>query len=76
MRADSDQGREWMRLFGEAVRRRRADLALSQAALAQAAGVSLPYISQVEHGTRNISLVNIRAFAEALECSPAVFFED
>jgi len=52
--------------FGEAVRKRRQALGLSQDALAELAGVHRNYLGEVERGERNIALANILALAGAL----------
>lgn len=58
-------------LFGERVRVLRQARALSQEALALAAGLDRTYIGGVERGERNISLLNIQKIAQALNVSPA-----
>ncbi len=56
--------------FGDAVRRERERLGLSQEKLAFAAELDRTYISSVERGRRNISLVNIFRLAKALKVKP------
>ncbi|GAA1549228.1 helix-turn-helix domain-containing protein [Nocardioides humi] len=56
--------------FGARVRRRRAQLGLSQEALADTCELHWTYIGQVERGQRNISLHNIIRIAEALQIDP------
>lgn len=53
--------------FGRAVRKRRAELELSQEKLATKAGLDRTYVSGVERGVRNVSLRNIAVIADALE---------
>lgn len=53
-------------VFGERVRARRLEIGLSQMELAERAGMHFTYVSSVERGLRNISLVNIVRLAEAL----------
>ena len=55
--------------FGKIVKEKRLVLGLSQGKLAEIAGMHFTYVSSVERGERNISLVNIAKFAKALECS-------
>lgn len=56
--------------FGMTVRRLRQAKGLSQERLAEACGLDRTYVSGVERGTRNISLVNICRLAGALDCQP------
>jgi transcriptional regulator with XRE-family HTH domain len=52
--------------FGLAVKIRREELGLTQEDLADRAGIHRTYLSDVERGTRNVSLVNIERLASAL----------
>ena len=60
--------------FGDAVRARREQLALTQEDLADRAGIHRTYLSDVERGTRNLSLVNIERLAAALSLSLSELF--
>lgn len=53
-------------LFGEKVRNIRLELGYSQEELSFKAGLHRTYISSVERGERNISIVNIQKLADAL----------
>jgi len=53
--------------FGNAVRKYRLKIGLSQEKLAEESGLHRTYISDVERGDRNVSLVNIRRLAKALK---------
>jgi transcriptional regulator with XRE-family HTH domain len=55
--------------FGKAVRKRRNELKISQEDFAELAGLHRTYISDLERGTRNISLENIEKLAKALDLS-------
>lgn len=55
--------------FGTAVKFRREELGLTQEDLADKAGIHRTYLSDVERGTRNLSLVNIERLAAALSVS-------
>lgn len=57
--------------FGGRVRERRHELALSQEDLAERADLHRTYVSQVERGERNLSLINVLRLADALEVDPA-----
>lgn len=60
--------------FGMTVRKRRIELELSQEKLAELSGLHFTYVSSVERGERNISLINIAKLANALDCNIRDFF--
>lgn len=60
--------------FGYAVKVRREELGLTQEDLAERAGIHRTYLSDVERGTRNLSLVNIERLAAALAVTMAELF--
>lgn len=53
--------------FGKALRKFRTAKGISQEKLADLAEIHRTYIGDVERGTRNISLVNMRRVANALD---------
>jgi len=53
--------------FGQRVRARRTELGWSQEHLGELAGLHMTYVSSVERGERNVSLVNIVRLARALQ---------
>lgn len=57
--------------FGQAVRRRRLALDVSQEELAHLAGMDRTYVSGIERGRRNPTLLVICRLAEALQCEPS-----
>jgi ribosome-binding protein aMBF1 (putative translation factor) len=61
--------------FGTAVKFRREELGLTQEDLAEKAGIHRTYLSDIERGTRNLSLINIEKLAAALSVSMAKLFE-
>ena len=60
--------------FGYAVKVRREELGLTQEDLADKAGIHRTYLSDVERGTRNLSLVNIERLAAALSMTMSELF--
>jgi transcriptional regulator with XRE-family HTH domain len=52
--------------FGKRLREVRTRKGISQEKLAELAGLHRTYVSSVERGERNISLVNIESLANAL----------
>lgn len=61
-------------LVGKRVRELRNSIGISQEELADLAGLDRTYITSVECGKRNISIVNIEKLAKALKVSLAEFF--
>jgi transcriptional regulator with XRE-family HTH domain len=60
--------------FGTTVKFRREELKLTQEDLAEKAGIHRTYLSDVERGTRNVSLVNIERLAESLSMTMSELF--
>lgn len=56
-----------VRLLGEALRSRRKALGISQEELADKAGLHRTYVSDVERGTRNVTVKNLFRLATALQ---------
>lgn len=61
--------------FGIRVRMLRKIRGLSQEAFADLADLDRSYVGGVERGERNISLINIKKFAEALDISIEMLFQ-
>jgi transcriptional regulator with XRE-family HTH domain len=61
--------------FGFAVKLRREVLSLTQEDLAEKAKIHRTYLSDVERGQRNVSLVNIERLAAALSMTMAELFQ-
>jgi transcriptional regulator with XRE-family HTH domain len=53
--------------IGSAVAKRRGELGLSQEQLADQAGLHRTYISDVERGMRNLSVLTLERIADALD---------
>lgn len=58
-----------LKKFGEAVRKRRKELSLSQEELAERAKLHRTYIGMIERGEKNLTLTNIEKLAVSLNCS-------
>jgi transcriptional regulator with XRE-family HTH domain len=56
--------------LGRRVRARRAELGISQMALADRIGLHFTFVSEVERGERNISLSSLLRLAGGLEADP------
>ena len=62
--------------LGLRVRSRRADIGLTLSQVAEASGLSGPYISRIERGEGNPTLAALQALAEALGLPIVELFED
>ncbi|MGB8651006.1 MAG: helix-turn-helix transcriptional regulator [Mycobacteriales bacterium] len=71
MAASKEQAQAWQTAFGGRLRELREAAGLSQMRLAEAANLHATYISSLERGRRNVSLVNIHVLAGALGVEPA-----
>jgi len=58
--------------LGDAIRNRRISLYLSQEELGSRANLSRTYITAVENGLRNISMITLLRIAKALKNRPSV----
>lgn len=63
------------RKFGKKIRSLRKQKSISQEKLAFKCGLHRTYISDVERGSRNVSLINIEKIAKALGVSSKEFFD-
>lgn len=62
--------------FGLRVKELRLEKGLSQEKLANIAGVDRTYMTQVENGSRNLSIQNIKKICNALEITLTQFFDN
>lgn len=60
--------------FGLAVKQRRSEIGISQEELSFRAGLHRTYVSDIERGSRNLSLENIEKLAKALEITVSSLF--
>ncbi len=61
--------------FGFAVKDRREAAGLTQEEFAERAGIHRTYLSDIERGTRNVSLVNIERVAQGLSMEISELFQ-
>ena len=64
----------WLMALGEAIRARRTHLQVSQQDLAIDAGVHRTYISDIERGARNLTVLTLNRIAQALETSASTLY--
>lgn len=61
--------------FGDAIRQKREDLGMTQEDLAEAAKLHRTYVSDVERGARNVSLIAIEQLASGLNTRLGELFD-
>lgn len=61
--------------LGEAIRRARSQLSLSQEALAVDADLDRSYMGGIERGEHNLTVMNVVKIAGALRIQPSVLFD-
>ena len=66
---------EMLQILGNKLRSRREELGFSQEALADLCGFDRTYISLLERGKRNVSLINLARIAQGLRTSVAQLTE-
>lgn len=59
-----------LEFVGNRIKNKRKEKGISQGQLAERAGVSLPYISDIENGKKNISINVLVAISESLDVTP------
>jgi transcriptional regulator with XRE-family HTH domain len=69
---DPDVERQ-LRSIAANVRRRRAELGLTQEQLGEAAGISYRYLQDIERGRKNITVETLVRMARALRARPFEF---
>ena len=60
--------------FGIAIKKRRAELGITQEKLAELSELHRNYIAEIERGKRNVSLENIYKIVHALSLTLSEFF--
>ncbi|SEB11898.1 DNA-binding transcriptional regulator, XRE-family HTH domain [Thiothrix caldifontis] len=68
------QDKELLTFFGSKVQQIRTHKGLSQETLAELTDLDRTYISSIERGRRNVSLINIYRLITALDCQPHELF--
>ncbi len=62
--------------FGRAIRKLRSEKRISQETFADMCGLHRTYISDIERGTRNVSIENIEKMAHALDMNISDIFKE
>ena len=69
------EAQDWLVAFGKAVREQRLKLKLSQEALGFRCGLDRTYVSGIERGVRNPTLVTLMKLALGLEMTASRLIE-
>ncbi|TKR53276.1 helix-turn-helix transcriptional regulator [Allopusillimonas ginsengisoli] len=75
MKKSSIPPKDPLQAFGRRLAELRKEQGISQEQLAYMSGVARSYVSGVERGQRNISLINITRLAEALQLPASKLLE-
>jgi transcriptional regulator with XRE-family HTH domain len=67
---DGERDKRLCRVFGARLRELRRNRNLTLSELADRAGISLTYLSQIERGSRNPTLAIVVRLAQALDTTP------
>ena len=65
----------YLKKVGRTIRGARKARGISQESLALSAGLDRSYVGGVERGERNISILNIKKIADALDVSSSILLE-
>ncbi|BDQ37267.1 transcriptional regulator [Pseudodesulfovibrio nedwellii] len=68
------QERTFLKRLGKAIKERRTKKGLSQERLAELTGLHRTYVGSAERGERNISALNTKVLADALDCRASDLF--
>lgn len=67
---------EIKRRFGNTLRSLRTEKGYSQEYIGEKTGLHRTYISDIERGDRNLSLINIMKICKVLDVRPSTFFNN
>ncbi len=67
--------KRFLKRLGKAIKEKRTGKGISQERLAELTGLHRTYVGSVERGERNVSAINIKALAGALNCKPSELFQ-
>ena len=74
MRNGADMKDLWLSALGEAISERRLHINMTQQELADLSGVHRTYISDIERGTRNVTVTTANKISSALDIATSKLF--
>jgi transcriptional regulator with XRE-family HTH domain len=63
----SNSNKQFLIFLGKKIRAEREKMGVSQERLGELAGVHRTYVGMIERGEKNITIFNLRRFAQALD---------
>ena len=66
---------EILRIIGENVRKRRLELGMTQEQLADESALDQRFVSAVENGRRNLTVLKLQQLADSLRCTASDFLK-
>jgi transcriptional regulator with XRE-family HTH domain len=74
MRKETNMKDAWLSALGEAISERRLRINMTQQELADLSGVHRTYVSDIERGTRNVTVTTANKISQALEIATSKLF--
>ena len=74
MRKEANLKDMWLSALGEAISERRLHINMTQQELADSSGVHRTYVSDIERGTRNVTVTTANKISLALEIATSKLF--
>jgi len=68
-------GDDFLVALGNAIRRKRAEIGLSQEALAVDADLDRSYVGGIERGEHNLTVMNVKKLTDALGTTPSMLLD-
>ncbi len=68
-------GDDFLVALGNAIRLKRAEIGLSQEALAVDADLDRSYVGGIERGEHNLTVMNVKKLADALGTTPSILLD-
>lgn len=76
LKSKKQKKQPFLEALGEAIRNRRVDMELTQEEIGRASDLHRTYITDVENGLRNLSLLTLMRLARALQCPLSLIMID
>ncbi|HEY9677384.1 MAG TPA: helix-turn-helix transcriptional regulator [Drouetiella sp.] len=74
-RKEDEKKDDWLVALGQSICERRAEISMTQQQLAELSGVHRTYISDIERGSRNVTVTTANKIAGALNMTTSTLFD-